>query len=103
MRDLFDAEAVYVENPALMAELAERKLAGERDSWIAQGWGWVETSLGQSRTDSSHAVLRLQPDWRDYPDHEEVELTRLRDEQDALNSSSVASRFAFTRATSASR
>jgi ParB family chromosome partitioning protein len=85
LRDLFDAEAVYVENPALIAELAEQKLAGERDSWIAQGWGWVETSLGQGRTDSSHAVMRLQPEWREYTDEEEAELTRLRDELDALD------------------
>ncbi len=85
VRDLFDTEAVYVENPALMAELAEQKLAGERDSWIAQGWGWVETSLGQGRTDSSHAVMRLQPERRDYTDDEEAELTRLRDELDALD------------------
>jgi ParB family transcriptional regulator, chromosome partitioning protein len=85
VRDLFDAEAVYVENPALMAELAEQKLAGERDNWIAQGWGWVETSLGQGRTDSSHAVMRLQPEWRDHTDDEEVELPRLRGELDALD------------------
>jgi ParB family transcriptional regulator, chromosome partitioning protein len=85
VRDLFDAEAVYVENPALMAELAEQKLAGERDSWIAQGWGWVETSLGQGRADSGYAAMRLQPDWRDYTDAEEAELTRLRDELDALD------------------
>ncbi len=85
VRDLFDAEAVYLENPALMAELAEQKLAGERDTWIAQGWGWVETSLGQGRTDSAYAAIRLQPDWRDYTDEEEAELTRLRDELDALD------------------
>jgi ParB family chromosome partitioning protein len=85
VRDLFDAEAVYVENPALMAEMAEQKLAGERDSWIAQGWGWVETSLGQGRAESSHAVMRVQPDWRDYTDEEEAELGRLRDELDALD------------------
>ncbi len=85
LRDLFDPEAVYVENPALMAELAEQKLAGERDSWIAQGWGWVETSLGQGRTDSGFAVMRLQPDWREYTDEEEASLTRLRDELDALD------------------
>mgnify|MGYP000396717432 CR=1 FL=1 len=85
LRDLFDAEAVYVENPALMAELAERKLAGERDSWIAQGWGWVETSLGQGRAESGHAATRVQPDWRDYTDEEETELRCLRDELDALD------------------
>jgi hypothetical protein len=85
VRDLFDAEAVYVENPALMAELAEKKLASERDSWLAQGWGWVETSLGQGRTDGGYAAMRLQPDWREYTDEEEAELTRLRDELDALD------------------
>jgi len=85
VRDLFDAEAVYVENPALMAELAEQKLAGERNSWIAQGWGWVETSLGQGRTENCYAAMRLRPDWRDYTDEEEAELTRLRDELDALD------------------
>jgi hypothetical protein len=68
-----------------MAQLAEQKLAGERDSWIAQGWGWVETSLGQGRTDNGYAVMRLQPEWRDYTDEEEAELTRLRDELDALD------------------
>ncbi|MCF8508481.1 MAG: hypothetical protein K9G83_07065, partial [Hyphomonadaceae bacterium] len=31
------------------------------------------------------AVLRLQPEWRDYTDDEEAELTRLRDELDALD------------------
>jgi ParB family chromosome partitioning protein len=85
VRDLFDAEAVYVENPALMAELAEEKLAGERDSWVAQGWGWVETSLGQGRADGGYAAMRLQPDWREYTDAEEAELTRLRHELDALD------------------
>jgi ParB family transcriptional regulator, chromosome partitioning protein len=85
VRDLFDAEAVYVENPALMAELAEQKLAGERDNWIAQGWGWVETSLGQGRTENCYAAMRLQPDWRDYTDAEEAELARLRDDLDALD------------------
>jgi ParB family chromosome partitioning protein len=49
VRDLFDPEAVYIENPALMAELAEAEAQGERDSLAAQGWGWVETSLGQGR------------------------------------------------------
>jgi len=85
VRDLFDAEAVYVENPALMAELAEEKLASERDSWVAQGWGWVETSLGQGRADGGYAAMRLQPDCREYTDAEEAELTRLRHELDALD------------------
>jgi len=85
VRDLFDAEAVYVEDPALMAQLAEKKLEGERDSWLAQGWGWVENSLGQGRADGGYAAMRLQPDWRELTDEEEAELARLRGGMDALD------------------
>ena len=85
LRDLFEPEAVYVENPALMAELAEQKLAGERDSWLAQGWGWVDYSLGQGRADGGYAATRLQPDWREYTDEEETELARLRGDLEALD------------------
>jgi len=85
VRDLFDAEAVYVEDAALMAQLAEKKLEGERDSWLAQGWGWVENSLGQGRADGGYAAMRLQPDWRELTDEEEAELARLRGGMDALD------------------
>ena len=85
VRDLFDPEAVYVEDPALMAQLAEKKLEGEHNSWLAQGWGWVENSLGQGRTDSGYAAMRLQPDWREFTDEEEAELARLRRDMDALD------------------
>ncbi|HOY79384.1 MAG TPA: ParB/RepB/Spo0J family partition protein [Hyphomonadaceae bacterium] len=85
VRDLFDPEAVYVEDPALMAQLAEKKLEGEHNSWLAQGWGWVENSLGQGRTDSGYAAMRLQPDWREFTDEEEAELARLRGDMGALD------------------
>ena len=85
VRDLFDAEAVYVEDPALMTQLAEKRLEGELDSWAAQGWGWVEYSLGQGRADSGYAAMRLQPDWREFTDEEESELARLRGDLDALD------------------
>jgi len=85
VRDLFDPESVYVEDPALMAQLAEKKLEGERDSWLAQGWGWVEISLGQGRADGGYAATRLQPDWRKCTDEEEAELARLRGDMDALD------------------
>jgi ParB family chromosome partitioning protein len=85
VRDLFDAEAVYIENPALMAQLAESRLEAERDGWLAQGWGWVETNLGLGRTESAHAAMRLQPDWRELTEAEEAELARLRGELDTLD------------------
>ncbi len=85
VRDLFDPEAIYVEDPALMAQLAEKKLEGERDSWLAQGWGWVENSFGQGRADCGYAAMRLQPDWREFTDEEEAELARLRGDLAALD------------------
>lgn len=85
VRDLFDAEVVYVEDPALMTQLAEKKLEGERDSWFAQGWGWVDYSLGQGRADGGYAATRLQPEWREFTDGDEVELARLRGELEALD------------------
>lgn len=85
VRDLFDTEAVYVEDPALMAQLAEKKLEGEREGWLAQGWGWVDYNLGQGRADGGYALTRLQPEWRELTDEEETELARLRSEMDALD------------------
>lgn len=85
VRDLFDTDAVYIEDPALMAELAEKKLEGEQETWLAQGWGWVDCNLGQGRGDSGYAATRVQPSWRDMTDEEELELARLRGELEALD------------------
>lgn len=85
VRDLFDVEAVYVEDPALMTQMAEEKLEGERDSWLARGWGWVDCSLGQGRADGGYAATRLQPDWREFTDDEEADLARLRGDLEALD------------------
>jgi ParB family chromosome partitioning protein len=78
VRDLFDADAVYVGDPALMTQLAEQKLEAAGEAWRAEGWGWVEVSLSQTRGEGSYAARRLQPDWRALTDAEEAELARLR-------------------------
>jgi ParB family chromosome partitioning protein len=84
VRDLFDADAVYVGDPALMTQLAEQKLDGERKPWLEQGWGWVDINLGQ-RSGEGYSAARLQPDWREFTDAEEAELSRLRSELEALD------------------
>jgi ParB family chromosome partitioning protein len=84
VRDLFDADAVYVGDPALMAQLAEQKLGGARETWLEQGWGWVDINLGQ-RSGEGYSATRLQPDWREFTDAEEAELSRLRSELEALD------------------
>lgn len=84
VRDLFDADAVYVGDPALMTQLAEQKLDSARETWLEQGWGWVEINLGQ-RSGEGYSATRLQPDWRAFTDAEEAELSRLRSELEALD------------------
>lgn len=84
VRDLFDADAVYVGDPALMTQLAEQKLDGGRQTWLEQGWGWVDVNLGQ-RGGEGYSATRIQPDWREFTDEEEGELSRLRSELEALD------------------
>jgi len=81
VRDLFDEDAVYIGDPALMTQLAEAKLETHRGSFIDAGWGWVELNLAGG----SVTGTRIQPDWRDPTPEEEVELARLRADLDALD------------------
>lgn len=81
VRDLFDDKAVYVDNPALMTQLAEEKLQGLHSDYANLGWGWVEVNLSGTRVSGS----RIHPELRDYTIEEETELKRLRCELDALD------------------
>lgn len=84
LRDLFDTEAVFIENPALLAKLAEDKLGASRDQWLAQGWSWVDLNLGTGRRDGlSHT--RMHPEWRDPTMEEQAELDRIFAEIEALD------------------
>lgn len=84
LRDLFDEEAVFVENPALLAKLAEDKLTEAAADWAAQGWSWIDINLATGRGEGLSSV-RLQPDWRDPSDEEQAELTRIAAEIEALD------------------
>jgi len=81
LRDLFDADAVYIGDPALMTQLAERKLETYRAGYVEAGWAWVNLNLSGSGISGS----RIQPDWRDHTADEEAELNRLRDELNTLD------------------
>jgi ParB family transcriptional regulator, chromosome partitioning protein len=84
VRDLFDIDVVYIEDPALMARLAEDKLQAEREGYLARGWGWAEVNLGQGRFEGSSGT-RLQPEWRELAPEEQTEMDRLKGELDALD------------------
>lgn len=83
-RDLFDADAVFIEDGALVAVLAERILAAAAENFKQAGWGWVETSLDGCRPDGV-AALRLQPIWRDATDAEEAQMQQVQEKIDALD------------------
>ncbi|MDP3737493.1 MAG: ParB/RepB/Spo0J family partition protein [Hyphomonadaceae bacterium] len=84
LRDLFDPEAVFIEAPALLTKLAEDKLAASRDTWLAQGWSWVDLNLGAGRGDGLSST-RLHPEWRDPTAEEQAELDRISGEIEALD------------------
>ena len=81
VRDLFDEDAVYIADPALITQLAEEKLDAHRSSYSEAGWLWVDINLAGG----SIAGSRIQPDWRDQTPEEEAELARLRGDLDALD------------------
>ncbi len=84
LRDLFDVEAVFVEDPALLAQLAESKLNGSREVWLLQGWSWVECNLGGGR---HHGIssTRFYPEWRDPTSEEQAELDALKAKIEVLD------------------
>jgi ParB family chromosome partitioning protein len=84
IRDLFDEDAVFVEDPALMLQLAEDKLQERRAALVAEGWSWTEVSLGTGRIEGASAT-RIQPDWREPTEEEAAEIERLKAELDALD------------------
>ncbi len=83
-RDLFDLESVFIENPALVAELAAAKIAAAAAEWVGKGWGWVESNLDGGRLEGI-APGRLQPEWRDPTPDEEVKMQQLQEQIDALD------------------
>jgi ParB family chromosome partitioning protein len=63
--DLF-SDTVYLENPALLHDLAARKLDAVRQELEAQGWGWVVASLERD-FEVIHSCGRIYPQPADVP------------------------------------
>jgi ParB family transcriptional regulator, chromosome partitioning protein len=63
--DLFSKE-VYLEKPALLNKLAEKKLDGIRQELEAEGWGWIEINPERDWT-LINQCSRLQPRLVDAP------------------------------------
>lgn len=84
LRDLFDEESVFIDNPALLTKLAEDKLAGARAEWLTAGWNWVDLHLGEGRADRL-STTRLHPEWRDPTVEEQAELDRISGELEKLD------------------
>ena len=63
--DLFGDE-VYLEKPALLHKLAEKKLAGIRAELDAEGWGWIEINPERD-WEFVHRCSRIEPRLVDAP------------------------------------
>ncbi|RYG36586.1 MAG: hypothetical protein EON93_04880, partial [Burkholderiales bacterium] len=76
VRDLFDAEAAFIDNPPLLTKLAHDKLIAPGAEWLAQGWAWIDVQLGGGRAEGI-STTRFHPDWRDPTESEQAELNRI--------------------------
>lgn len=92
--DLFSQE-VYLEKPALLNRLAEKKLDGIRQELEAEGWGWIEINPERDYT-LINRCARIRPQLTDAPSElldeksrldaelEEIEQALVNTESDAL-------------------
>lgn len=75
-RDLFLESEIYVDDPALMSQLANEKLEVFREDMLAKGWGWVNVNLGHGRFEGAGGQ-RIQPTRRKPTDDEAATLVQL--------------------------
>lgn len=73
--DLFSQE-VYLEKPALLNRLAEKKLDGIRQELEAEGWGWIEINPERDYT-LINRCTRIRPQLTDAPADLLAEKSRL--------------------------
>jgi ParB family chromosome partitioning protein len=73
--DLFSQE-VYLEKPALLNRLAEKKLDGIRQELEAEGWGWIEINPERDYT-LINRCTRIRPQLTDAPAELLAEKSRL--------------------------
>lgn len=90
LRDLFDDEAVFVDDPALMTKLAEDRLDASKAGILEQGWSWVDVQIGSGRIDGLSSS-RFYAEWRDPTAEEQAELDRIEAEIDKLDAELEAS------------
>lgn len=84
LQDLFDEDMIFLEDPALLTQLADTRLQQAYAPWLALGWSWVDHHIGSTHADGlSH--IRLYAGWRNPTAEEQAELDRLAAEIAALD------------------
>lgn len=84
LRDLFDDENEgYLTDPALLNQLATRKLETEADAVRAEGWQWVEI-MPAFNYERRHDFERIYPERLPPGDEAQAEIDRLTAEYEAL-------------------
>jgi ParB family chromosome partitioning protein len=87
--DLF-SEAVYLENPALLNDLAAARLDAARQQMEAEGWGWVLASLERDR-EVIHSCERIYPQPGEVPQELAEQRQQIQAELDAIAEEADAS------------
>jgi ParB family chromosome partitioning protein len=80
--DLF-SDAVYLENPALLNDLADQKLADVRQELEAEGWGWVVASPERD-WEVIHSCGRIYPQQAEVPAELAEQRQAIEREMDAI-------------------
>jgi ParB family transcriptional regulator, chromosome partitioning protein len=80
--DLF-SEAVYLENPALLNDLAVARLDAARQQLEAEGWGWVTASLERDQ-EVIHSCERIYPQPGEVPQELAEQRQQIEAELDAI-------------------
>lgn len=77
-RDLFseDNSGIYIDQPELVHELAQAKLAQTAESYKAAGWGWVETRLNYDY-DEWRSYGRIYPQKGELTDEQQAQVAEL--------------------------
>lgn len=83
-RDLFDPDACFIADPALVTRLADERMEAERRRLIGEGWGWVEFVTGHG-AGASYCGERIHPTRRPMTRPERKSIAELDSEIEALD------------------
>lgn len=84
VKDLFEADIVFIDDGELLQRLAGEKVEAMRDTLTKEGWGWVEVTLGHGQIEGC-ASERLHAQQRKLKPAEKKEIAALEERLSAID------------------